>query len=842
MSVLFMTFLLFSADNIVLGIFDFAIMEVTSMPSMGFLSEFNVLYTVLPIIVCALAFGFLGAPLWLWTILGAVAVFGFHSPSWLTIVFILSAVVFNLPFLRRYLLSLPVLKAFQKFGLIPKISETERTALEAGEIWVEGELFSGKPNFNKVREEKYPQLTPREKEMIEHKVDRLCDLVDDWKFWETRELPKEAWEFIKKEKLFGMIIPESYGGLGFSAHAHSEVIARISTRSVALGVLVMVPNSLGPAELLMHYGTEAQKTKYLSRLASGDEVPCFALTEPTAGSDAGSLISEGIVFKGSDGKFYVKLNWNKRWITLAAISTLLGLAFRMRDPENLLGLGEDVGITCALIPTNTPGVVVGNRHDPLGVPFYNCPTQGKDVVVSIEDCVVGGVSGCGKGWGMLMDCLSAGRGISLPSQSAGAGKYLTRMISAHSTNRKQFGLSIGKFEGIEDSLARIVGFSYIMEACRKFTAGAIDGGNKPPVITAIAKYYTTELMRKLVNDAMDILGGAGISRGPRNVVAHGYIAAPIAITVEGANIMTRTLIIFGQGALRAHPYAYKEVAAVEKNDLNGFDKAFWGHIGHIIRNLFRSILLSLTRGRLTCKPVGGFVGRYYQKLSWASASFAILADIAMGSLGGSLKTRGKITGRFADILGWMYLSSAVLRRYEAEGFKKEDEPIIRYALDHAFGEMQKAFDGLLQNLGVPGLNWFFSGPLRWWGQFNSFTGQVSDKVTHQISKLIQIDGEQRNRLTEGIYLPKDPNQAAAKLENAFKLVKQSEGIESKIRKAIKNKTLPKKQIPQLLDLAVEKSVITKDEFSVVKRAVEARLDAIQVDDFTQDQYLKRNGF
>lgn len=807
----------------------------------GFLLQYPMVYTVLPITFLFLVFGFRGAPLILWTALAGITLLGFDAPLWALGLFVVLAVIFNIPPIRQYVLSLPVLRAFQKLGLIPKISDTERTALEAGEIWVEGELFSGRPNFDKVREEKYPDLNPKEKEFVDKKVDQLCDLVDDWKFWETRELPQEAWNFIKKEKFFGMIIPEAHGGLGFSALAHSEIIAKISTRSVALGVLVMVPNSLGPAELLLHYGTEEQKKKYLPRLACGDEIPCFALTEPTAGSDAGSLISDGVVFKGEDGKLYVKLNWNKRWITLAAISTLLGLAFRMRDPENLLGKGEDVGITCALIPTTTPGVVIGQRHDPLGVPFYNCPTQGKDVVVAIEDAVVGGAKGCGHGWSMLMDCLSAGRGISLPSQSAGAGKYMARVVSAHTTNRKQFGVSIGKFEGIEDSLARIVGFSYIMESCRKFTAGAIDSGHKPPVITAIAKYYTTELMRRVVNDSMDILGGAGISRGPRNVIAHGYIGAPIAITVEGANIMTRTLIIFGQGALRAHPFAYKEVAAVEKNDLKAFDSAFWGHMGHVVRNTFRSIILSVTRGRVASKPVGGFAGRYYQKLSWASASFAILSDIAMGSLGGTLKMKGKITGRFADVLGWMYLSSAVLRRFEAEGFKKEDEPIVRYALDHAFGEMQKAFDGLLQNLGVPGLNWLFAGPLRWWAQLNSFTSQVSDEVTHQVSSLIQEDSEQRNRLTQGIYMPKNNHEAVGRLEYAFKLVKQSEGIESKIRKAIKTKVLPKKQIPQLLDLAVEKSVITKEEFAIVKKAVEARLDAIQVDDFSQQEYLHRTG-
>ncbi|MBY0385836.1 acyl-CoA dehydrogenase, partial [bacterium] len=614
-------------------------------------------------LVTTILFGYWRAPILLWSLFVGAMLVGFNVSPWIFWAYAGVATVFNIPPVRTILISSGILKLFKAMELVPKISETERTALEAGVVWIEAELFSGKPNFKKILQEPYPELTTTEKEFVDKKIDEFCAMSSDWDLWQNRELPKEAWDFLKKEKIFGMIIPKEHGGLGFSALAHSEVVSKISTRSVPLGVLVMVPNSLGPAELLLHYGTDAQKKKYLSRLATGEEIPCFALTEPGAGSDAGSLQASGTVFKGSDGKLYIKLSWNKRWITLAAISTLLGVAFRLYDPENLLGLGEDLGITCALIPTKTPGVIVGQRHDPLGVPFYNCPTQGKDVVIDLEECVVGGREGCGKGWTMLMDCLAAGRGISLPSQGAGAGKLATRVVSAHATNRKQFGVSIGKLEGVEEAIAKIVGYTYIMEACRKFTAGAIDKGIKPPVVTAIAKYFNTELMRKTLNEAMDVLGGAGISLGPRNTVGHGYIAAPIAITVEGANIMTRTLIIFGQGALRAHPYAYKEVAAIEKNDAKAFDQAFWGHIGHIFHNLFRSFVLSWTRGYFASSP-GGSLRRYYQKLSWASASFAILADIAMGTLGGRLKMKGKITGRFADVLGWMYLATSVIRRFE----------------------------------------------------------------------------------------------------------------------------------------------------------------------------------
>ncbi len=805
---------------------------------MGFLGGEYCWTTFVVSVLVLLFLGYFSAPLVIWTLVGLFLLMGWGAPLPLIGTFVVVAVVFNTP-IRRFFISSGVLSLFKKLGLIPKISDTERTALDAGVVWIESDLFSGKPNFNKILKEPYPKLTDKEQKIIDEKVNKLCSLVDDWKLWQTRELSPEALEYIKKEKFFGMIIPEHDGGLGFSALAHSEVIARLSTRSIGLAVFVMVPNSLGPAELLHNYGTEAQKKKYLPRLATGDEIPCFALTEPNAGSDAGSISSSATVFKGEDGRLYMKMNWNKRWITLAAISTLLGVAFRLRDPENLLGLGEDVGITCALIPTNTPGVVVGERHDPLGVPFYNCPTHGNDVVVAIEDAVVGGIEGCGKGWGMLMDCLTAGRGISLPSQSAGAGKYASRAVSAHATNRKQFGLSVGRFEGVEEPIARIVGMNYVMEACRIFTAGSIDSGIKSPVVTAIAKYYNTEMMRKSVIDAMDVLGGAGISRGPRNVMAHPYIAAPIGITVEGANIMTRTLIIFGQGALRAHPYAYKEVSAVENNDLKGFDKAFWGHIGHVVANLCRTLLLTFTRGYFVMTP-GGKSRRIYQKLAWTSAVFALMADVAMGTLGGSLKTKGKLTGRFADILGWMYLITCVLRRYKEDGEPKEDWPIVQYAANMGFQEIQKAFQGIFENIKVPGLSWFFNGPLAWWTRFNSLDGEVSDKLSHQVSKLIQEDSPQRDRLTEGIYLSDDPNDPLARLDQAFKMVKKAEAVERKIRQAVKTKTLPKKRAAQLLDLALEKNVITQDEYQIIKKAEEMRNDAIQVDSFSQEDYVNHN--
>jgi len=789
---------------------------------------------VLAILIVALGVGFFGAPLIVWTVGALLALFLFGAPLWLLASVAVVLAIFNIKPIRSRFVSGPLMKVMAP--IMPKISETERIALEAGVTWVEKDLFSGKPDFSKLLNEPYPQLTSEEQAFIDGPCERLCAALDDWEIWEKRELSKEAWDIIKKEKFLGMIIPKEYGGLGFSALAHSEVIMKLSSRSIPAVITVMVPNSLGPAELLIHYGTDEQKKTLLPKLATGEEIPCFALTEPTAGSDAGSIISNGTVFKGQDGKLYIKLNWNKRWITLAAISTTLGLAFRLRDPDNLLGKGENIGITCALIPSKTPGVVIGRRHDPMGVPFYNCPTQGKDVIVPI-DVVVGGQAGCGKGWSMLMECLAAGRGISLPAQSVGGTKMVTRAISAYASVRKQFGMAIGNFEGIEEPIARIAGFNYLLEAMRRYTCGALDKGIKPAVVTAIAKYNSTEISRRVINDAMDVAGGSAISRGPKNLFANTYIAMPIGITVEGANIMTRTLIIFGQGALRAHPFAYREVKAIAENDVKGFDSAFWGHIGHVVRNSCRSIGLSITRGHLAGSPVSGSTARYYRRLSWVSATFAIMADIAMGSLGGSLKSKQKITGRFADVLSWMYIGTATLRRFEAEGRRKEDLPFVHFCLNHALYEIQKAFDGIFANLNVPGFTWFFKYVLRTWSNLNSLGGEHNDTHTHKIASMILSDSDVRIRHTDGIFMPKDPSEHLAQLEMTFKLVKRAEAAEAKIRKGIKTKAMPKTKGPAAFQVALDSGVISKDEFSDLQKADEMRLAAIQVDDFSQEEYI-----
>lgn len=806
-------------------------------PLHGILCQFP-LYLTLPLgLLALLLLGFFTSPLILWTLVLLALAWGYGSPIVLMGILVIVAAILNIKPLRAALISKQIMDLFIKLKFFPQISETERTAIEAGVVWVEKDLFSGDPDFKKLMSEPYAQLTDEERAFLNGPVEQLCQMIDPWKVWKKRDLPPEAMEFIKKEKFLGMIIPKEYGGLGFSAMAHSEVIMKLSSRSVATAITVMVPNSLGPAELINHYGTEEQKKYYLPRLARGEEFPCFGLTEPLAGSDAGSITSSGEVFKGTDGKVYIKLNWNKRWITLAAISTVVGLAFRLRDPQNILGLGEDIGITCALVPANTPGVVLGRRHDPLGVPFYNCPTQGKDVIIPLE-AVVGAKEGCGKGWQMLTECLAAGRGISLPAQAVGGGKLISRVISAHGLIRKQFGVAVGRFEGVEEPMAKVGAFTYTLEAMRRYTLGALDKGLKPSVITAMQKYYSTEMGRTMINAGMDIMGGAGISLGPRNLLAENYIATPIGITVEGANIMTRTLIVFGQGALRAHPYAYAQVKAVEANDLKAFDEAFMGHIGHVIRNMCRSIVLSWTRGYAASSyETLPELKIYYRRLKWASASFGIMADIAMAALGGQLKMKEKITGRFADILAQMYIATSILRRFEADGRPKADLPLVHYSLKHCFAVIQASFDGIFDNLKVPGLRWFFKGWLGAWSRINSMGSQASDGWSHAISSLMLKQGEARDRLTDGIYVPSDRQQQMGRLEHAFRLVNQVEEIDRRVYKARKDGILPRLKGKALYEEALRQKLINEEDFKLLNEVEVVRYDAIMVDDFSQEEYL-----
>lgn len=795
-------------------------------------------------LLCAgvmLALLFSGARLWSVALAISGCLWALGAPWWSWLLALPPMLVLLLPPLRQRLLSQHILRLLRDGGFLPQISDTERTAIGAGTVWLDGDLFGGKPDLRKLASADYPDLTAEERAFVDGPVAKVCDLTDDWQVWQDRDLPPAVWDYLKRERFFGMVIPKEYGGLGLSASANSAVITRLASRSLPLAITVMVPNSLGPAELLVHYGTEAQRQRWLPPLASGLELPCFALTEPGAGSDAGSIAASGVVFRGDDGRLMLRLQWNKRYITLAAVATVLGLAFQLHDPENLLGKGPFVGITCALIPADTPGVVLGRRHDPMGVPFYNCPTSGKDVVVPLEDAVIGGAAGAGKGWLMLMECLAAGRGISLPATATGGAQLVARAVGAYAAVRQQFGLPIGRFEGIEEPLARIAGFTWLLEAARRFTCGGLDQGQKPAVVTAIAKYNSTELWRQIVNDGMDVLGGAAISRGPRNLLAHAYLGTPICITVEGANILTRTLMIFGQGAIRCHPFAFREIDALTRGDLPAFDRAFFGHLGHVLRNGVRAALLGLSRGWLTWTPQRGPTAPYWRRLNWAAADFALWADVAMGTLGGDLKRKEKITGRFADWFSWLYLGTAALRRFEAEGRQRDDVPLLRWTMEHALQRMQQAREGLFANLDVPVLGVLLRGPVRWLSRLLPFGSGPSDRLGQQAARTLLQPGSQRDRLTAGIHVPLDPTSALGRLERALLLCTDVEPVMKKLRAAVKAGQLPKARPEQLLDQASEAGIITDSERRLVRDAEAARLEAITVDSFTLDEYRRNHG-
>lgn len=776
-----------------------------------------------------LLLGYIGVPLWVWSLYLAAVLAAFNVPIWVWIGFGIMAAVLHIPVLRRTIITSQIVKSIKALKLLPTISETERAAIEAGTVWVDGEFFSGSPNFQRLNSEPYPQISPELQAFLDGPVEQVCRMTTDWEIYSRKDFPPQVWDYLKQERFLGAIIPKEYGGLGLSSLDYSTVMMKLASRSFIYTATVGVTNSLGPAKLLLRYGTPEQKEYYLPRLARGEEIPCFALTEPNAGSDAASIVSEGVVFKGTDGKLYLRLNWKKRYITLGAIATLIGLAFRLRDPDNLLGKGEDVGITCALIPADTPGVVLERRHDPMGVPFYNSPIEGHDVVVSVDQ-IIGGVEQAGQGWKMLMQSLAAGRGISFPATCTGIAKLVTRVTGAYATVRHQFGLSIGRFEGIEEPLARIGGLTYLMEAGRIYTCGAVDKGEQPAVISAIAKYNFTELSRKIINDGMDILGGAGICRGPRNLLANIYTATPIPITVEGANILTRTMIIFGQGAIRCHPYIYTEIEALNQSDVAAFDRAFWHHLGWMVRNGFRAVLLNLSRGYLARSPVSGATAKYYRKLAWASATFAFLTDLALIVFGGTLKRREKLTGRFADVLSWMYLGTATLRRFEAEGRQQSDLPLVHWAMQYAFAQIQQGFEGIFNNLSV--LRELFA----WWWRLNPIGTQPGDQLGSQIAQILQTPGLLRDRLTAGIHLPDDANEALGRLERAFLLSSQVEPVLKTIKAAIRAGKLSPQQPERLIAAALETGVISKQDIELIREAEVARNDAIQVDSFTLEEY------
>ena len=735
---------------------------------------------------------------------------------------------------RSRWISEPALKLFRK--VTPRMSQTEREALDAGTVWWDGELFTGRPRWKKLRRLPPPRLSPEEQAFIDGPVETLCRMLDDWQITrEQKDLPREVWRYLQDNGFFSLIIPREYGGLDFSNLAHSEVVMKISTRSITAAVTVMVPNSLGPAKLLLEYGTEEQKNHYLPRLAQGVEIPCFALTSPKAGSDAGAIPDYGIVcrqdFEGEKDVLGIRLTWDKRYITLAPVATLLGLAFHLYDPDGLLGDETDLGITLALIPTDTPGVETGRRHLPMEIVFMNGPTRGRDVFVPI-DWIIGGRERAGQGWRMLMECLSDGRGISLPALSTGAGKLTARAVGGYARIRRQFKLPIGRFEGVEEALARIGGYTYIMDAARTLTAAALDRGEKPAVISAIVKYHLTENMRKVINDGMDVLGGAGICLGPRNFLARGYEGVPISITVEGANILTRTMIIFGQGAIRSHPWVFKELAAIGEADpdesLRQFDRALFGHIGFFLHNVVRSLWHGLTGSRFVMVRAPRPARRYYQHLTRMSAAFALSTDVAMMTLGGSLKRREKLSGRLGDILSHLYLASAVLKRFEDQDCPKADRPLLHWACRHHLHEIQQAFDGLFQNLPNRPAAWFLrllTFPL------GRHFRPPSDRLGHQVAELLLSPSPARDRLTAGLFLPEGPDELLGRIEDALRKVIKAEQPERRIRHALRDWQPDWRGLEGLLAVAQEKGIIDAAEADLVREAEAARDAVIQVDDF-----------
>jgi acyl-CoA dehydrogenase len=754
--------------------------------------------------------------------------------SW--IIFAIIALPLNISDFRKQYITHPLLKMFR--SIMPQMSRTEQEAIDAGTTWFEAELFRGNPDWKKLHNYETPRLSVEEQSFLNGPVEEVCKMTNDWQTTHVdADLSPEVWQFLKDNKFFAMIIKKKYGGLEFCAYAQSRVLQKLSGVSAVLASTVGVPNSLGPGELLQLYGTKEQQDHYLPRLAVGDEIPCFALTSPEAGSDAGAIPDEGIICHGEfEGKevLGMKLTWDKRYITLAPIATVLGLAFKLKDPDHLLGETVDLGITCALIPTDLEGVITGRRHFPLNVPFQNGPTQGNGVFVPL-DYIIGGAEMAGQGWRMLMECLSVGRAITLPSNSAGGIKSLALATGAYSRIRRQFKIPIGKMEGIEEPLARIGGNAYLMDAVTTMSTGAIDLGEKPSVISAIIKYHLTEKMRVCVNDAMDIHGGKGICMGEGNYLARAYQGAPIAITVEGANILTRSLIIYGQGAIRCHPYVLAELAAANQTDdviaLKEFDHALFGHIGFAISNVVRSLWFSLTGARILKAPFRDETSRYYQLLTRFSSNLAMLSDISMLTLGGDLKRKERISARLGDVLSHLYLSSATLKRFNDEGRQQDDLPLVQWALEDSLYETQQAIDALISNFPNKIVALFLRAMIFPVGKWLKKPSDITD---HKVAQILQTPGKARERLGQGQYLSRDPKNVLGQLEQTLDDIIACEPIFKKVCQAI-GEDLPFYALDEVAKKGLAANVINAVEAELLCKAELGRKVAINVDDFDSDE-------
>ncbi len=757
-------------------------------------------------------------------------------------IYILAIAVFAVSGIRQSLISRKALAVFKK--VLPAMSQTEKEALDAGTVWWEAELFKGKPEWKKLHAIQTPKLSAEEQAFLDGPVNEVCAMVNDFQVThELADLPPEVWQYLKDHKFFAMIIKKKYGGLEFSAYAQSLVLQKLTGVSGVLSSTVGVPNSLGPGELLQHYGTEEQKDYYLPRLAEGKEIPCFALTSPEAGSDAGSIPDYGVVCKGNwEGKevLGMRLTWNKRYITLAPVATVLGLAFKLRDPQGLLGDKEDLGITCALIPTNVKGVEIGNRHFPLNVPFQNGPTRGKDIFVPI-DFIIGGEKMAGQGWRMLVECLSVGRGITLPSNSTGGIKTAALATGAYSRIRRQFKQPIGHMEGIEEPLARIGGNAYVMDAASNLTVAGIDLGEKPSVISAIVKYHCTHRGQQSIIDAMDIVGGKGICIGPSNFLARGYQGSPIAVTVEGANILTRSMIIFGQGAIRCHPYVLEEMNAAysdASDAVEKFDKALAGHVSFTMSNLVRSIWFGLSDGLGSSAPTKDATKRYYQQLNRYSANLALLSDISMAVLGGSLKRKERLSARLGDILSQLYLSSAALKRFEQDGRPVEDLPLVHWALQDSLKQAETAVDEFLANFP----NKVIARTLRVLIMpFGRVRKAPSDKLDSKVARILQTPSATRSRIGRGQYLAPTEHNPAGKIELALSVILQAEPVFDKVCKA-QGKRRPFLRLDMIAEEGLEQGIISQEEAELLREAEQHRLDTINVDDFEPEQLAAKPNY
>ncbi len=792
-------------------------------------------------LVCA----FYGTSLLSWTVATAVGIFIFAITGAVPVlslvlaaaVFAVIAVPLNFRPWRQQLISAPFLKQFRR--MLPSISATEQVALDAGTVGWEGELFSGKPNWQLLKKQPYLELTVEEKAFVDGPVEELCDMLNQWEITHCdADLNPATWDFIKRNRFLGMIIPKEYGGLGFSAMAHRAVLQKISSVSSVAGSHVAVPNSLGPGELLLHYGTEEQKNLYLPKLARGDEIPCFCLTGPTAGSDAASIPDYGIVCKGKhkgEEVLGMRLNFDKRYITLAPIATLVGVAFRLYDPDGLIGDKEDLGISLALIPRDTKGLEIGKRHLPLNVPFQNGPVRGKDVFVPL-DALIGGTQMAGQGWRMLIECLSVGRAITLPSCSTGGVKMAALATGAYARIRKQFSLPIGRFEGIEAALARIGANTYATSALSRMTATAVDLGEKPAVPSAIAKYHATEMAREVIIDAMDVHGGKGIILGPRNYLGRAWQGMPIWITVEGANILTRNLMIFGQGAIRCHPYVIKEMEAVKIENVvqrtERFDHLLFSHIGFTIRNAVRSLVLGLSFGKFAVVPHDRKTAKYYQKLSRYSAALAFTSDIAMLTLGGKLKQKEHISARLGDVLSHLYICSSMLKRYESQGRPAADQAILAWAFHNAIYQIQIALQQVVDNF-----------PNRLMGGVMSFVvfpfghreRAPGDRLTHKVAQLLLTPSDTRDRLTDGIYQSAKTGHPIGMMEEALPQVIRAEPLERKLLKALKHNEISGITWEDQLQDAIARSIISAEEADILVQVRKLVMEIIAVDEFDLEE-------